>query len=198
LYKSYISLIFSILVGILFLTSCFIDQEYLGRSIDAKSPFSFSLYDQHGDLKSLDDFSGKIILMTFLYSTCSDICPDMTNLLMQIDANNTLGNDIVFLIISVDSEIDNNVTVNRYLDAISKADSWIYLMGSQEELIEILDYYYVSNFKRSVLEISKNDQIVHSSPLYLLDREGNTQILYTMPFDAMHVLHDVELMAKRY
>ena len=101
MYKSYIPLIFSIIVGILILTSCFIDQEYLGRSIDAKSPLSFSLHDQHGDLKSLDDFSGKIILMTFLYSTCSDICPDMTNLLLQIDANNTLGNDIVFLIIIV-------------------------------------------------------------------------------------------------
>ena len=198
MYKSYISLIFSILVGILIFTSCFIDQEYLGRSIDAKSPFSFSLYDQHGDLKSLDDFSGKIVLMTFLYSTCSDICPDMTNLLMQIDANNTLGNDIVFLIISIDSEADTLVTVNRYLDAISKADSWVYLIGNQVKLVEISDYYYVSNFKRSGLEISKNEEIVHSSPLYLLDREGNTQILYMMPFDAMHVVHDIELMAKRY
>jgi len=197
LYKSYIPLIFSIIVGILILTSCFIDQEYLGRSIDTKSPLSFSLYDQHGDLKSLDDFSGKIILMTFLYSTCSDICPDMTNLLLQIDANNTLGNDIVFLIISVDSEVDNNVTVNRYLDSISKADSWIYLMGNQEKLVEIFDYYYVSNFKISGLEISKNEKIIHSSPLYLLDKEGNTRILYTMPFDPMHVLHDVELMVKR-
>lgn len=197
LYKHYIALIFSILVGIFIFTSCFTDQAYLGLSIESKSPVNFSLYDQHGDLKSLDDFSGKIILMTFLYSTCSDICPDMTNLLLQIDAKNTLGNDVVFLIISVDSEVDNNVTVNRYLDSISKADSWVYLMGNQEELVEILDYYYVSNFKRSGSEVSKNKETVHSSPLYLLDREGNTQILYTMPFDAMHVLHDVELMAKR-
>jgi len=185
------------LVGILILNSCFADQNYLGHSIEGKSPFSFSLYDQHGDLKSLDDFSDKIVLMTFLYSTCSDICPDMTNLLMQIDANNTLGNDIVFLIISIDSEIDSIGSVNKYLDAISKADSWVYLMGNQEKLVEIFDYYYVSNFKISGLEISKNEEIRHSSALYLLDKEGNTRILYTMPFDPMHVLHDVELMVKR-
>ena len=197
LYKYYISLIFSIVVGIFIFTSCFTEEAYLGRSIESKSPFSFSLYDQHGDLKSLEDFSGKIILMTFLYSTCSDICPDMTNLLLQIDSKNTLGNDVVFLIISVDSEIDNQVTVNRYLSAISKADSWVYLTGKQEELLEVLDYYYVSNFKRSVPGISDNEEVVHSAPLYILGPEGNTHILYTLPFDAMHVLHDVELMIKR-
>ena len=66
LYKHYIALIFSILVGIFIFTSCFTDQAYLCLSIESKSPVNFSLYDQHGDLKSLDDFSGKIILNIFI------------------------------------------------------------------------------------------------------------------------------------
>ena len=67
----------------------------------------------------------------------------------------------------------------------------------QEELLEVLDYYYVSNFKRYGPGISDNEEVVHSAPLYILGPEGNTHILYTLPFDAMHVLHDVELMIKR-
>ena len=39
---------------------------------------AFILIDQHGETVNLSQFEGKIVVMTFVYTHCPDVCPALT------------------------------------------------------------------------------------------------------------------------
>ena len=69
---------------------------------------SFSLVSQDGNPVSLSDFRGKVLAVTFIYTSCPDICPLLTQRLAQVQDG--LGTDfgprIAFVSITVDPEND--------------------------------------------------------------------------------------------
>jgi cytochrome oxidase Cu insertion factor (SCO1/SenC/PrrC family) len=58
-----------------FYSTSFINSDsYEGTELSGKAP-DFRLMDQHGDLVSLSDFKGKVVVLTFFDSQCQDVCP---------------------------------------------------------------------------------------------------------------------------
>src|SRR6266536_4457301 len=49
-------------------------ESYQGTELSGGAP-NFQLTDQNGALTKLSDFRGKIVVLTFMDSTCKDTCP---------------------------------------------------------------------------------------------------------------------------
>ena len=83
-----------------------------------------------------DALRGKIVLVSFIYTSCTDICPIlMANL---SDAQNSLGDrfgkDVYFVSISVDPEDDTPEELKKYAERYGAKPGWIFLTGPKKDV----------------------------------------------------------------
>jgi protein SCO1 len=93
---------------------------------------------QHGQsLRLYDDvLKGKITIISFIYTTCPDICPVVTARLQQLEERlgNIVGRDIFFVSISVDPLNDTPQKLKEYAEAFGVGPSWLFLTGKTDDL----------------------------------------------------------------
>jgi len=103
-----------------------------------------TLEDSFGDMYSFDEFSGKYLLMTFIYTACTTVCPELERNAADIYEQlpeQVLGDDIVFLSISFDTERDTPEILSRYGESlgIGKENWRIARVPDDNELNKLLD-----------------------------------------------------------
>ena len=175
------------------------------------------LQNQFGKLVSLSDHSGKVVLLTFLYTNCPDVCPIVTSQLREI--RELLGRDAeetAIVVVSVDPERDSVPAALDYSDKWGMTQTWDYLVGNEEELSPIWDAYPlapaiddhssgddtrdntsfgqaggVQGLKQA---IGERYLVIHSTPVYLIDREGDMRAVFTSPLEPEDLVHDIRVL----
>tara|TARA_B100000959_G_scaffold6546_1_gene6678 strand:+ start:2024 stop:3496 length:1473 start_codon:yes stop_codon:yes gene_type:complete len=91
-----------------------------------KAP-DFSLVDQNGNPVNLSLYENKIIVVSFLYTTCPDICPALTYQLRKLseELEEDYGESVEFITITVDPERDTPERLSSFA-ANNNAD-WRFL-----------------------------------------------------------------------
>ncbi|MBI4307547.1 MAG: SCO family protein [Chloroflexi bacterium] len=142
----------------------------------------FQLTDQTGQVVSLDTFAGRPLVVTFLYTRCTDVCPLVLSRLQQ--AMRGSGADVTrpeVVVITVDPTYD---TVERLREYSAAWDpQWKFLTGGATELSPVWDAYGVTVEKKGEgLHPGHTDyEVVHSRLTVLIDREG--RIASSLPGD---------------
>ena len=97
-----------------------------------------TVYDQNGRaLKFYDDvIKGKIAVVSFLYTSCTSLCPIVTARLANVkDAlGPAVGKDIVFVSISIDPIPDTPEKLKQMADAYKIGDGWSFLTGDPADI----------------------------------------------------------------
>lgn len=97
--------------------------------------------DQNGrTLHFYDDvIKDKIVVISFIYTSCTDICPLVTSRLAQVqDAlGDQMGKSIFFVSVSIDPERDTPAKLKDYAAAFQSGPGWLFLTGTQENMDEI-------------------------------------------------------------
>jgi protein SCO1/2 len=92
------------------------------------------------DNKSLffydDVLKGKIVILSFIYTTCRDICPVVTARLSQLEEKlgDVVGRDIFFVSVSIDPDNDTPEKLKEYANAFSAGPSWLFLTGKPADM----------------------------------------------------------------
>lgn len=83
-----------------------------------------------------DVLKGRIVVISFIYTSCRDICPIVTARLAQLEEKlgDALGRDIFFVSISVDPVNDTPEKLNEYAKAFHAAPSWLFLTGERRDI----------------------------------------------------------------
>ncbi len=88
---------------------------------------AFVLIDQHGETVNLSQFEGKIVVMTFVYTHCPDVCPAITYQMKKLAEE--LGDDyeesVVFLSVTVDPARDTPERLATFSEGYNA--SWQFL-----------------------------------------------------------------------
>jgi protein SCO1/2 len=102
------------------------------QTIEGKAP-ALALVDQAGQPLALSDLRGKVVLLTFIYSSCSDVCPLITVAMAAIQHRLTEAERerIFFLSVTTEPEVDTPEVLRAYAHR-HNADltSWAFLTGS--------------------------------------------------------------------
>ncbi len=131
----------------------------------------FTLTDQSGRQVSLASFRGSTVVLTFMDSHCTDICPLVSR--EFIDAHRELGSTarrVVFVAVNVNpyhrrvSEVASYSSA-QHLDSIG---SWYFLTGSLKSLHAVWDHYQIQ-----VEAPSRNADVIHTSLVYFIDPSGH-------------------------
>ena len=120
--------------------------EFSGTALseDAPAP-DFVLTDQFGDSVSLSQMRGRAVALSFLFTSCPDVCPIVTTQLKRLyDELGADADSVEFVSVSVDPERDDPLAAMRYLERWEVADEWRYLTGPRADLAPIWEAYYIS------------------------------------------------------
>jgi protein SCO1/2 len=149
----------------------------------------FTLQDARGQAVSLSDERGKLVLITFIYTNCPDVCPLITSNLN--DALRQLGpqaKGVSVLAVSVDPEGDTPKAVKAYEKLHHLVPEFRYLIGSRKELEAVWKKY-------NVTAVAEDPELVdHVAYTLLIDRSGKGRVLYDSQVKSAQVVHDVRLL----
>jgi protein SCO1/2 len=162
--------------------------SFAGGELNPPKPVpDFTLTDQSGKKISMADQRGKLVLLTFLYTNCPDVCPLITQKLNQ--ALQMLGanrDDVRVLAVSVDPEGDTPKAVDAYAKAHHLLPEFHYLIGSRDELTQVWKAY-------DVAAVASDPELVdHTAYTMLVDASGDGRVIYDSQVKAKAVVHDVD------
>ncbi|HEX2930968.1 MAG TPA: SCO family protein, partial [Candidatus Binatia bacterium] len=82
-----------------------------------KTAPEFALTNQDGKRVALKDLRGKVLAITFIFSSCADTCPLLTAKMagIQDQLGPAFGPEINFISITVDPERDTSAVLKDYL-----------------------------------------------------------------------------------
>jgi cytochrome oxidase Cu insertion factor (SCO1/SenC/PrrC family)/mono/diheme cytochrome c family protein len=93
---------------------------------------------QHGDeLKFYDDLiKDKIVVVMFIYTSCTDICPLTTARMTQIEdkLGAAVGREIFIVSMTVDPENDTPEKLKAYSKAFGTGPGWTFVTGKPEDI----------------------------------------------------------------
>ncbi len=143
----------------------------LGPAIAVGAPVpDFTLTDQTGRRVSLSQFRGKVVGITFVYTSCPlpDYCFRLSNNFgrLQKRFSAQMGHDLALLSITFDPVHDTPDVLAKYA-GIWKADpnSWHFLTGSLAEVKDV-SHNFGLNFW------SDENTVTHSLHTLIVDRQG--------------------------
>jgi protein SCO1/2 len=148
---------------------------------------AFTLTDQSGREVSMADQRGKLVLVTFLYTNCPDVCPLITqNLNQALQMLGAKRDDVRVLAVSVDPEGDTPKAVEAYAKVHHLLPEFHYLIGTRDELTEVWKDY-------DVAAVASDPELVdHTAYTMLVDEKGDGRVIYDAGVKAEDVVHDVD------
>jgi protein SCO1 len=104
----------------------------------------FRLRDQDGRLVRLQKLRGKVVVLTFLYSTCWDLCPAQA--LVIRDALRRAGHrKVEVLVVSVDAAGDTPARARRFIDMnLDFGGKVHFLLGKRRQLARVWRMYGIA------------------------------------------------------
>ncbi len=135
----------------------------------------FTLTSQDGKPVALADLRGKVLAVTFIYTGCPDICPLLTQ--MMVDVQDKLGAEfgakIAFVSITLDPEHDTPEVLKDYAKFWgAKPEGWSFLTGSIEAVRDVTRRYGVFFAKK------EDGSVEHSQLTTLVDADGQMRVQY--------------------
>ena len=160
----------------------------------------FSLINQDGKRISLQQYRGKVLMITFIYTRCPlpDYCPLMSSNFAEIDKalqkEPALFTKTHLLSVSFDSQYDTPAVLRSYGAAYTekysdeKFEHWEFASGSAEEIKAITKFF-------GLQYEPKSDQIVHSLVTAIISPDGKIFKIYSHnEWKAADVLRDLHTM----
>jgi protein SCO1/2 len=182
-------------------------QALAGTDLGGAPAPGFSLTDQNGQAVSLADLRGKAVVLTFLYTSCPDVCP-LTTVKFQ-RAIRQLGPDaqrIAFVAVTVDPETDTPQRLQQYTRAMGMSGRLTFLTGSRAQLEPVWKAYYVQplSAQQAAKLIAEGPaapsdptfQNAHTAPVFLLDPQGREQRLLGPDFTVAALVADLRRLAR--
>ncbi|MEC1522485.1 SCO family protein [Neobacillus niacini] len=150
-----------------------VETARVKQLIDDKPKFpDVTLEDSNGRKYSISEFEDKYVFITFLYTSCTTVCPELEYNMKQVYdkvPSQYKGEDIVFLSISFDPERDDPATLNKYKDFFkSDGETWrMARVPNQRELDQLLKAFGV------IVIPDEYGNFAHNSAFYLVDKKGS-------------------------
>ena len=149
--------------------------DFHGSDISAEGiGGDFSLTNQDGKTMTLADFKGKLVVLSFGYTRCPDVCP--TTLLDLAQVMTLLGDDakkVQVVFVSVDPTRDTPAILKDYVPLFN--DQFIGLTAKDDAAMAPV----LKSWKIAMSKVPIKDghySVDHSAGMYVLDTAGKAKL----------------------
>lgn len=132
------------------------------------------LTDHTGQVRTLDDFKDKVVVMFFGYTHCPDVCPTtMIELKKTMQLLGEAAKEVQVLFITIDPERDTQEVLAKFVPAFDP--SFIGLTGTVQEIAATAKMFKIFSSKVEA-EGRSGYTIDHSAGSYVYDKSGNIRL----------------------
>jgi protein SCO1 len=154
--------------------------SYEGTELSGEAR-DFQLTDQNGSTVNLSDFRGKVVVLTFMDSKCTDTCPITAVHFREVyrQLTSTEAAQVVFVGVNVNLEERDvsDVLESTHAWRLDEIPNWHFLTGSHEALEPVWKDYGVS-----AVHSHEGNSIMHTPGTFLIDQFGQKRWYISTPF----------------
>jgi protein SCO1/2 len=157
----------------------------------------FALTTQDSKRLRMSDVKGKVLLVSFIFTTCSGSCPATTSRMVGVQQELARRGDfrdgrVQLLSITLDPARDTPEKLKDYMKLYDiDPATWTFLTGSADEVGKT-----IGAWKMWVKPVA-NGQLDHPSRIFLVDGQGRIREIYHLGFlKPAWVVEDIELLLK--
>lgn len=160
------------------------EPRLTGTDLGKQPAPNFSLTDQRGQTVRLSDFRGKAVALTFIYTSCPDICPLVAENLRvaQELLPESSRDDIALLAVTLDPARDTQQALQEFTATHQLADNprWFALRGDEADLEQVWRDYGIFP-GRSPGVGGRGTPVAgggegHTDAIYLIDPQGRKRV----------------------
>jgi protein SCO1/2 len=152
----------------------------------------FSLLDHNGQVRSLADFAGKVVIVFFGYTQCPDVCP--TSMQELAEVKRLLGSDgdkLQGVFITLDPERDTPEMLKAYMANFDP--SFLALHPTPEQLAAVTKDFKIY-FKKVDGKTTTSYTLDHSAGSYTFDTRGRVRLYNRYGSGAAALAADVAVL----
>lgn len=154
----------------------------------------FELSDQHGQVRTLQDFAGKVVIVFFGFTQCPDVCP--TSMQELAEVRRLLGADgdrLQGVFVTLDPERDTAELLKAYMDSFDPG--FVALRPSPEQLPQVAKAFKIY-YKRVEGKTPTSYTLDHSAGSYTFDPRGRVRLYNRYGSGPQALADDAKLLLK--
>jgi protein SCO1 len=173
------------------------EKKFTFASVDitgADYAKDFSLPDHNGQVRSIKDFAGKVVVMFFGYTQCPDVCP--TSMAELAEVKKLLGADgakLQALFVTVDPERDTPAVLKQYMTNFDP--SFLALVPAAKDLPDLAKAFRI-HYKKVDGKTPTSYTMDHSAGSYVYDTQGRVRLFTRYGMGAQKLAGDVAQLLK--
>jgi len=144
------------------------------QHIEGKAP-ELALVDQSGQPLTLTELRGKVVLLTFTYSACAEVCPLITAAMVTLQQRLTAAErqQVFFLSVTAQPEVDTPAVLYAYANRLGvDLTSWAFVTGPPQAVQAVWQAFGLTVKRRA------KGVVDHPAWTFLIDREGMVRYRY--------------------
>lgn len=149
----------------------------------------FNLVDTNGNPFTDKSLRGHWTLLFFGYPKCPDICPSTLNVLREswsIFATNNISAPVRFIFVDISSQPTEISLLRQFVQNYNQ--TFIGLSGERAQMQLLAD-------QLGIYSNTVENKIDHSAALMLIDPLARLHAVFTPPFSANDIVHDLRILA---
>jgi protein SCO1/2 len=143
----------------------------MGSQQPAKAAPNFSLRDQFGHPEQLSNFRGRLVLLTFIDSHCTTLCPLTAELMTKTEQLLGPMYSLQLLAVNANPEFTSVSDVRKWSIEHRMLRRWLFLTGPVAELRAVWGSY-------EILAKVVHGDVAHTADIFLIDAGGRIRALF--------------------
>ena len=148
--------------------------QMVRQRIEGRAP-ELALINQSGQPLTLLELRGKVVLLTFTYSTCAEVCPLITAAMVTLQQRLTAAErqQVFLLSVTAQPDVDTPAVLHAYAHHLGvDLASWAFVTGSPQAVQAVWQAFGLTVKPRA------KGIVDHPAWTFLIDREGMVQYRY--------------------
>ncbi|WP_341913041.1 SCO family protein [Polaromonas sp. YR568] len=177
------------------LSACSAEKKPQFTSIDitgADYARDFSLSDHNGQMRSIKDFQGKVVVIFFGFTQCPDVCP--TSMAELAEIKKMLGTDgarLQGLFVTLDPERDTQQVLQAYMGNFDP--TFLALRPDLDKLPQLAKDFKIF-YKKVDGKTPGSYTLDHSAGSYIFDPQGRVRLYSRYGTGAAPLAADIRLL----
>jgi cytochrome oxidase Cu insertion factor (SCO1/SenC/PrrC family) len=162
-----------------------------GTSLGDRAAPEIRLVNQFGQPMSLSQFRGKVVVLAFVDSECTTVCPLTTvSMTAARELLGAAGDQVQLLGVDANPSATSVHDVMAYSQAHAMVNQWDFLTGSLAQLQAVWRAYHI------YVQIQAG-QIDHTPALYVIDQRGREREIYLTTMAYASVGQEGQVLAQQ-
>jgi protein SCO1/2 len=163
-----------------------------GTDLLGVSAPDFTLVDQSGQQVALKQFRGRPVVLAFMYTHCTDVCPLNAEKMhgAAINLGGAAADKVAWLAVSVDPQNDTTDSAAKFAADHGLTGKLRFLMGSEDQLVPVWRAYHLIDSNAP----PPKDPTIHYGGVFVIDTEGRERVLMSDNFSPEQLSDNLKLL----